>query len=84
MNQYQLVNIIYLDNGDGVFLRYELGADENGVYSFALVFIPQTITINGLNYTNWLEFGWLDLDKYSKDKVGLMQACRDHRANWKV
>lgn len=31
MTQYQLVNIVYLDNEDGVFLRYELGADEQGV-----------------------------------------------------
>lgn len=84
MTQYQLVNIVYLDNEDGVFLRYELGADEQGVYCLALVFVPQTLEVNGVNYTNWLEFGWLDLNQYTKDKAGVMQACRDHRANWRV
>lgn len=84
MTSLQLLKIVYIDNADNYFLRYELGGDMDGNYSFALVFVPQVQTLNGLNYTNWLQFGEVNLNGYPKDRDGLLQACRDHRANWKV
>ncbi|MDE9519336.1 hypothetical protein KKJ17_16760 [Xenorhabdus bovienii] len=73
MTQHKVLETVYIDNNDGIFLKYEiLGEHERDIH-FAMAFIEVKVISDGVSYSVWSKVDNIELDHLDPPRGGGFQ-----------